>query len=357
MTGQKRQGGREVAFLVPGDIEQLSGGYGYARALMDAWRRAGTPFSHIELPGDYPFPSARSLERTGGVLADLDPGCDVLIDGLAYGAMPEAVIKRCRAPITVLLHHPLGLETGLSGDVAEDLLSSEKTALASAEHIVVTSPETKRTIIDLFGARDEAITVAVPGLTPRPRARRDGRPPLIASIASLIPRKGHLDLVEALARLKDREWRAVFAGSKTADPEAARAIADAIERHGLGGRVELAGALAGERLDALYRDAFLFALPSYYEGYGMVFAEALSAGLPIVGYRAGAVPDVVPTGAGFLVEPGDIDTLAGSIGKVLADPSAADAMAAQALEAAKDLPGWDMTAGFIHRVLAEKTRQ
>jgi glycosyltransferase involved in cell wall biosynthesis len=89
----------------------------------------------------------------------------------------------------------------------------------------------------------------------------------------------------------------------------------------------------------------------------MVFAEALSAGLPIVGYRAGAVPDVVPAGAGFLVEPGDIDALAGSIGKVLADPSEADAMAAQALEAAKDLPGWDMTAGFIHRVLAEKTRQ
>ena len=66
--------------------------------------------------------------------------------------------------------------------------------------------------------------------------------------------------------------------------------------------------------------ADVFALPSLQEGFGLVFLEAMAAGLPIVAAHAAAVPEVVPDGeAGILVPPGDVDALAEALIRLLKD--------------------------------------
>ncbi len=335
-------------FLIPGDIEQLSGGYGYARAVIAA-SKAGDdmPFERIGLPGDFPFPSASSLDEAAVVLEALPADVPVLIDGLAFGALDEATIRRCKAPIVVLLHHPLGLETGLTEEQSRKLVEREREALRHARHVVVTSHETARTVRSLFGLRDGMVSVALPGTPRRARAKRQGRPPLIVSVGSLTPRKGHLDLVAALERIADLDWRARFAGSLTASPETAAAVRGAIERAGLANRIDIAGGLTGVALDDIYERASIFALASHYEGYGMVFAEALCSGLPIVGYSAGAVPDVVPPEAGILCPKGDVEALAVALRRLLEDATLADSFADAAYAAAQELPDWDATTAIL----------
>ncbi|AZN70677.1 glycosyltransferase family 1 protein [Georhizobium profundi] len=353
MRGDEASVTKPIAFVIPGDIETLSGGYGYARAVMAAWRAAGVPFEHIVLPGDYPFPSTASLEETERTIALIDPDQPILIDGLAYGAIPRALIDRLQRRFVVLLHHPLGLETGLDETQAKALIESEKAAVDACAHVVVTSAETARTVVDLFDVAESAVTVAVPGTKRRPRAIA-GSTPMILSLGSLTPRKGHLDLIAALARLKEHDWTAHIVGSASASPQTANDIRQAIAAKGLEDRIHVPGALGGEELDGLFARASIFALASYYEGYGMAFAEAMAAGLPIVGYRAGAVPDLVPAEAGTLVAPGDIDALTEALGALIRDGAHRERLADGAYRVGQSLPDWPETAALINDTVRQK---
>jgi glycosyltransferase involved in cell wall biosynthesis len=81
-------------------------------------------------------------------------------------------------------------------------------------------------------------------------------------------------------------------------------------------------------------------LPSFHEGYGMVFAEAMAHGMPIVAARAGAVPDTVPDSAGLLVPPGDAAALAAALRRIIGDHGLRRRLAAGAREAGAALPDW-----------------
>jgi glycosyltransferase involved in cell wall biosynthesis len=138
----------------------------------------------------------------------------------------------------------------------------------------------------------------------RPRAR-----PVVLSVARLYPRKRLVDLLYAAALLKTRasdlEIRIVGRG-----PEWTRLVA-LHARLGLAGSVHLLGDLSRERLAEEYVNADLFCLPSVQEGFGIVFLEAMAAGLPVVACRAAAIPEVVLDGVtGVLTPPRDPAALA-----------------------------------------------
>jgi glycosyltransferase involved in cell wall biosynthesis len=95
----------------------------------------------------------------------------------------------------------------------------------------------------------------------------------------------------------------------------------------------------------------VFVLPSFYEGYGMVYAEAMVHGLPIIATRAGAIPETVPPGAGLLVPPGDRVALAQALRRVLSDPAFAARLAAGSRAAGARLPDWQKAAEQWERAL------
>jgi glycosyltransferase involved in cell wall biosynthesis len=159
-------------------------------------------------------------------------------------------------------------------------------------------------------------------------------------VANLAPRKGHALLVEALARIRDLDWSLTCIGSLDRDPATARSVRSRISATGLGRRITLTGECPPHRVTRAYREADAFVLPSFHEGYGMVYAEAMVYGLPVIATMAGAIPETVPHLAGLLVPPGDSQALARALRRVIAEPAFAAGLAAGSRAAGASLPNW-----------------
>ena len=207
--------------------------------------------------------------------------------------------------------------------------------------VLCPSASTARAVV-ASGVAAHRVVVVPPG-TARPAAggRRQTQATLrLLAVGTITPRKGHLLLVEALAGLRELDWTLTCIGSLERDAAAAAALRRAIAAHGLIDRVALAGERPPELLSDAYRDADLFVLPSYHEGYGMACAEALAHGLPVIATTAGAIPDTVPTAASILVPPGDATALREALRRALCDGALRRRLAAGAALAAIALPDW-----------------
>jgi glycosyltransferase involved in cell wall biosynthesis len=333
-----------ILFAIPGDIETRSGGYGYDRRVLAALADA----AYLPLPGAFPHPSEADVAAAVAAIAGARrPGDVLLIDGLAYGALPADAIRRLGAPILALCHHPLCLETGLDAEAAAALRQSERQALALAARVIVTSAHTGALLASEFGVPPQDIVVARPGTDAAPRARGSGGAPALLAVGSVIPRKGFDVLIEALAGLAALDWSLAIAGSLRADPATAAALRRLIAASGLSDRVRLAGELPEAEVLALYGESDIFVSSSLYEGYGMALAEALAHGLPIVATTGGAAAETVPDAAALKVCPGDSNGLRIALRRVLTDAALRARLADAAFAAGGALPRWDDAARRI----------
>lgn len=142
--------------------------------------------------------------------------------------------------------------------------------------------------------------------------------------------KGHDLLLECWPQVLERvpAARLVVAG-RGDDRERLREKAAAA---GLDDRVLFPGFVSDATLHHLFRRAGLFAMPSRGEGFGLVYLEAMRAGLPCIGSRADAAIDLIVHGeTGFLVDPANRAELAGSIARLLATPGEREAFGAAGL--------------------------
>ena len=91
--------GKHLVFAIPGDIQTRSGGYGYDREMTKALASLGWTVEHLRLAGGFPMPNSAELEATAAQFAALAPESLVLVDGLAFGAMPPRSAHRhlCRS--------------------------------------------------------------------------------------------------------------------------------------------------------------------------------------------------------------------------------------------------------------------
>jgi glycosyltransferase involved in cell wall biosynthesis len=337
-----------ISFIVPGALDQLTGGYLFDRRIVDGMRSAGRNVSVHELPGNFPDTDATARRAAAAVLAGLAENAAAVIDGLALPAFIDCLTPEAAARFKLVgfVHHPLALETGLPAETGERFAAIEMRLLPRLAGVLCPSAITAWAVED-YGVPHDRIAITPPG-TDKPaamprRAPREG-PLHLLSIGSLTPRKGHRLLIDALSELKDRTWRLRCIGSLTRDPQTVAAVRQAIASYGLDDRVELAGEWAPARLGGAYAEADVFVLASYHEGYGMAFAEALAHGLPVVATTAGAIPETVPATASLLVPPGDRDALTAALRLVLDNAPLRARLAVGAAAAGEALPDWPAAA-------------
>jgi glycosyltransferase involved in cell wall biosynthesis len=341
-----------IYFAFPGDLETPTGGYHYDRRLIVELRESGVGVETVPLPHCSLLPDQQARETVRQALAALPDQAVVVIDGLAYGVLDDvAAAESRRLRLVALCHHPLAFESGLDERQRQALLVSERRALASARATVVTSEHTRQILIDQFAVPAERLVVALPGTDRVPFAPCNGDPLRLLTVASLIHRKAHDVLIDALASLADLPWQARFVGGSEFDPGWASSLKERVKRLHLARRVHFAGAVTDPRIE--YQQADLFVLPSRFEGYGMVFAEALAAGLPVLAARAGAVPQVVPETAGLLVAPDDTVALTEALHQILTSAPLRRRLQAGARQVAATLPSWADTAYLVGRKLRE----
>jgi glycosyltransferase involved in cell wall biosynthesis len=347
-----------VAFLIPGDLSSPTGGYAYDREVLSRLERHGIAGRHVALPAGYPFPTDGDLARTVGDVAACADSDVLLIDGLAYGAFPAALLAGLPKPVVALVHHPLGHEAGLDPVVARALIASETAALAMARHAIVTSPATARLLVSDLAVPETKITVALPGTARAPRAigSPSGAALHLVAVGAVSRRKAYDVMVRALATLADRSWRATIAGAVDRQPDVADELRSLIAAAVLSDRVRMTGGLSEDDLDRLYAEADIFLMPSLFEGYGMVLAEAMARGLPIVCTTGGAAAETVPDCAALKVPPGDVACFAAAVGALLDEPATRTRLAEASWSAGQRLPDWDETTAAIAAVLKEAAR-
>jgi glycosyltransferase involved in cell wall biosynthesis len=344
---------KRFAFAVPGDLATPTGGYAYDRRMMTELGELGWQIDLLDLGEGFPWPDEAARATAQSRLLAMPAGRSIVVDGLAFGVLPETASQLAgRNPLLALVHHPLALEWGLSVKQADALRTSERAALAAVQGVVVTSAATARLVASDYGVPAERIAVARPGSDPAlmSQGSQDGVVRLL-SVGAIVPRKGFDVLITALATLTDLSWRLTIAGDRTRDRNAAARLDADIARHALGDRIAVLGAVSPQRLAALYAEADVFVLASHFEGYGMAYAEAVAHGLPVIGTSAGAIPDTVPPDAGLLVDPGDSFALAKALRRVIGDAGLRRRLASAARAAAPQLPTWRHSGEIFARAL------
>jgi glycosyltransferase involved in cell wall biosynthesis len=342
---------RSLQFLIPGDLQAATGGYVYDRRMIAGLRELGWQVTVHALDASFPQPTAGALEHAQDVLARVPDEALVLVDGLALGAMPHIVhphAKRLR--LLALIHHPLAAESGLAPEQARALARSEHLALQAMRHVLVTSHATQRALL-AYEVAPGRVSVVEPGTDAAPLApRRRGKTLNMLCVATLIPRKGHDLLFEALVGLSPH-WQLTCVGSLTRSAATVAALRHQLRRLGLEQQVVLAGEVASADLLQLYAQADLFVLPTRCEGYGMAVAEALAHGLPVISTPVGAIPELVGSQAGLLVAAEDVDGLRAALGRVLSEPELLPSLAIGAQAVRGTLPHWPQCCARMSHVL------
>ena len=335
----------QLAFGVPGDLNTPTGGYGYDRRIIRELRQLGWQVDVVDVGDGFPFPNAAQRATALAVLSAVPTGRPTILDGLAFGALPEAGAIRSGRPLIALVHQPLALDPGLNPIQAQNFRETERAALAAAVHVVVTSEATARIVVADYDVPSDRVTVVRPGNDPVPaaRSRHDGVVRLL-SVGSVLPVKGYDLLIAALATLVNLPWQLTIAGDRTRNLATAAQLDADIAAYGLRDRVAVLGAVPPEGITNLYLASDVFVLASRFEGYGMALAEAISHGLPVVSTTAGAIPDTVPVGTGLLVAPDDVPALARALRRLVSDHAERRRLAMNARKAAAQFPTWQASA-------------
>ncbi|MDJ0944755.1 MAG: glycosyltransferase family 4 protein [Kiloniellales bacterium] len=339
-------------FVLPGDPATRTGGFIYDARIIEGLRARGIEVAVHSLPDGFPAPSPAVRAQAAALFAALPDGARVVVDGLALGVLPgELAPEAGRLELIGLVHHPLAAESGLSPERRQALFDSETAALALVSQVVTTSRHTAEALAP-YGVPAERITPVPPGVEPAPLAAgsADGTLALLC-VANLVPRKGHDLLLGALARLEHLDWRLTCGGSPARDPDWSERLRRLCAENGLDDRVAFVGEIDDSRLEDLYHGADLFVLASHYEGYGMVFPEAVAHGIPVLATRTGGIPEAAPAEASILVPPGDLDALTAALRRLLAEPAAYAELRAAARGARAGLRRWSDSAALFAAAL------
>jgi glycosyltransferase involved in cell wall biosynthesis len=361
-----------VGLVVYGNLSVVSGGNLYDSSLVEHLRRSGHEVDIVSIPlRSYALNLAQNFSP--GLRRRLVQPFDVVVeDELAHPSLfrLNGVIRpRLSAPLVAIVHHLRSSEE--RAEWQNDLYRRiERRFLLSVDAFVFNSETTRETVESLLGRKTRNV-VATPGgdrlsrsmSAPEVEARAAEAGDLrLLFVGNLIPRKGLDVLLEALRSLGERPFHLDVVGSEKADSAYAASIRKRVRELDLASRVDFHGTLDGEGLEERFRKAQVLVVPSSYEGFGIVYLEAMGFGLPVIASASGATDEIVRHEAtGFLVPPGDVWSLARRIESLLEDRALLTRMSLDAYESFEDHPGWEVSmkrvADFLQDVRAAQRRR
>jgi glycosyltransferase involved in cell wall biosynthesis len=170
-------------------------------------------------------------------------------------------------------------------------------------------------------------------------------------LGNVVPRKGLDTLVAGLATVTG-DWRLTVVGDTTVAPDYVAGVRRQTRVEGVADRVEFTGQVDDADLAARLREHHLLAVPSRYEGFGIVYLEGMSFGLPALASRAGGAGEFVEHGeTGFLVDPGDEAAVAGQVAALLEDRDRLAEMGVAARRRYETHPTWAESAARAREFL------
>ncbi len=375
-----------IALVIYGSLDTVSGGYLYDRKLVERLRARGHEVEVVSLPwrnyarhlGDSASSAWRRTLRE--LSADLILEDELNHPSLAFAPRP-AHSDGSRPPIVSIVHH-LRMSEELPPALrplyravearylrrADAFIFNSKTTCATVAAMrpdlpphIISLPAGDHVLPDAFSslheqnALNEHLTHDLSrGLDGGVLPRDPAQPLRAAFVGNLIARKGLHTIIAALAAT-DAAITLAIGGSDTADPQYAARVHAQVEAAGLGARVHFLGPLSDAERTALYAQSDIFVSPSY-EGFGIVYLEAMAHGLPVIAATVGAAHEVVTAGDnGFLVAPNDAATLARYLTALARDPSLLEEMSTAARAAFATFPTWHgsttRTAQFLEELV------
>ena len=242
----------------------------------------------------------------------------------AHNAVPAAdaarralaALPHVRAPLVVSVH---------GGDVLYTASRYKRGAAAvarglGAARLVLANSQGIAELSRAHGAGETRVVHLGSDVPPAAPAQVRAAPPTLVTVAHLIPRKRHGDVLRAVAVLSQRHPSLRYA--IVGDGPERVALEGLAVRLGVSARVEFLGQLAPAQAIERARRATLFVMPSTEEAFGAGYVEAMAGGVPAIGCRGEPGPEeIAAAGDGMvLVPPGDIERLTQRIEELLSDP-------------------------------------
>ncbi len=339
-----------VAFLTAGDPDRLTGGYLYHARVFSVLGQRGVVIDEIVVSSDASRAAQRHIAPDVWKLSERVLDADVVvIDALAAIACHQSIAGwQAVRPLVAMVHEL----PSVAGDVGDAVLLDAEDRLLAADLVIAVSRHGADILVERGVAADR-IRIVSPGCDrvggqPEQRRSRAGRLRGLA-VAQWIPRKGIDTLVEAWGLVRHANADLELIGETGADPEYETFVRSRLAAASQ--TIEVRGTVSDDELARAYARADLFVLPSRYEGYGMVYAEALLHGLPVIACDCGPVPELLGPDAGLLVPAGDVTALAVAIDRLLADAALRERMSAAAIRRGRELPTWAETATAFEAAL------
>lgn len=347
-----------IGLVIYGSLDTLSGGYLYDRRLVEYLRAQGDAVEILSLPWrNY------ATHLTHNLHFRLPPHLDILIqDELNHPSLLAANGAKHPYPVISLVHHLRSSELRPAWQNAFYRFFERK-YLQGVDGFIFNSKTTERVVDELIGRASPRVVAHPPTdrfSDPIPEQEivmRAGHHPLrILFLGNVIHRKGLHLLLEAIRPMPVGLCVEVV-GSLNVEPRYAEKMEEYVRANHLDSMVTFHGPLDSEPLAAQLRQAHLLAVPSSYEGFGIVYLEGMCFGLPAIGSTAGAAGEIINEGVnGWLVEPGDVDSLGSHLTRLNKDREMLSRMGLAARQRYIIQPKWTETAGRIREFLLERVK-
>jgi glycosyltransferase involved in cell wall biosynthesis len=364
-----------ILLVIPGPLNRMTGGSVYDNRVYEYLRERGARVDVVSLP-DLPYFASLICGLILSPLFALRAGrraYDLIIeDGWAH---PSLFLFNlfCRVTsvykIAIIVHQLRWPERRYRAGTAV-ARCVERSALKSARLVFTVSLFMRREIIKLIGD-ERPVMIASPGCDSRRDPGPGGssppessttafapggqsRPPLrLLFVGNCARRKGLRYLIGALSIIDDPTIKLDVVGDSEFDPPHAEELRREVARLKLDEAVTFHGVVTDESLSCFYAQADLFVMPSSYEGFGIVYAEAMRAGLPIIACDTGPAAEIVSAGENALLVPcGDTEALADAIRTLAADRGMRMLYGLRSIELARRLPTWDDTCSLLFQNLS-----